>query len=146
MHHPSRSLDNPALAHRESNALTDLPGPILEFSPDKSLAAVAQQDRRVVRVLDLTSGDPQLMVDTGMMIVGLRMAESTVAVVGQERVVSWNLPQRDASCVVRRIGDNVQTTVLDRPQDLTKYFQASISPDLNSIALMRTSSSGACVW
>ena len=87
----------------------------------------------MVMVLDLTSGDPRLiMVDTGMTIVSLRMAESTVAVVGQERAVSWNLPSRDASCVMRRIGDNVQTTVLDRPQDLSKPQYPEISTPLLS--------------
>ena len=120
-----------------STALALSPGFIMEFSPDKSLAAVAQQDGRMVRVLDLTSGDPLLVVDTGMTIVGLRMTESTVVVVGQERVVSWNLPPRDhASCVWRNIGDNIRTAALDRPQGLIMYLHAAISPDLNLIVLL----------
>ena len=107
---------------------------ILEVSPDKSLAAVTQGAKRMVMVLDLTSGDPLLMVDTGMEILGFQTTGSTLVVVDQEKVVSWTLPPRDhAPCVKRNIDDSIRTTVLDRPQGLSEYYYTSISPDLNFI-------------
>ena len=124
----------PALAYRF----------IMEFSPDNSLAVVARPDGFMVRVLDLTSGDPVLMIDTGMKIVGFCITGSAIVVVGQEEVFSWNLPPRGhASSVWRNIDDSIRTTALDRPQDLSMYFDASISPDLNHIALVENFSDGS---
>ena len=113
---------------------------LLEFSPDKSLAAVAQEDGPMVRVLDLTSGDPRLMVDTGMEVRALQTTGSTVVVVDEGKVVSWNLPPWDhASCVRRNIDDGVQTTLLDQPRfrdPSERKIHASISPDLKRIAFL----------
>ena len=46
----------------------------------------------MVTVVDLKSGVPQLTIDTGTHIYGLTIAESTVVVAGERKIITWNLP------------------------------------------------------
>jgi len=110
---------------------------ILGFSPSGTLAAVAQLEENTVTVLNLKSGDPHLIVDTGMRILALRVTGSTIVVVGEGKVVTWNLPVENCALSVRvNIDDSVQTTRLNYSplpgSPLVPY--TSISSDLNYIA------------
>jgi WD40 repeat protein len=80
---------------------------ILEFLPDRSLAAVARQGDNRVMVLDLKSGVQQLTIDVGMEVHGIMSFRNTVAVVGEERV-AWYL-QGSAGWVTS--GEEVEVTL-----------------------------------
>ena len=110
---------------------------ILEFSPDETLAAVVRLGENTVTVLDLDSGDPLLIVDTGTKVLGLGVNGSTVVIVGEGKVVTWNLPAGDRSlCARANISDSVQTTMFDYsgplPRQLVPY--TSISRAFNHFA------------
>jgi len=110
---------------------------VLGFSPDESLAAAARLKGTTATVLDLGSGVPRLTVDAGVKIYGLRVAESTVVVVGEGRIVTWNLPQRDhALNATANINDSIRTTIFDHsPLSSSSSPSASISPDFNYTAI-----------
>jgi hypothetical protein len=130
----------------DSNTTTSTPSTlltssfILGFSPDESLAAVARSTSGTAIVLNLTSGLPQLIINADMRIWGLRVTESTIIVIGDGKVVTWDLPAGDGVLNARAsIYDSVQTTVFDHSAFLeSKIHLASISPDSNHIAVVRT--------
>ncbi|KAF9644920.1 hypothetical protein BDM02DRAFT_3190178 [Thelephora ganbajun] len=111
----------------------------LGFSPDKALAAVTRIEDRTVVVLDLKSGIVRLTIDTGMEVHAMGMAESSVVVVGEEKVVTWNLPVGNRVLNPRsNVNDSVLTTTLNHspfrnpiPRPLT-----SVSPGLRHVAMM----------
>jgi WD40 repeat protein len=110
---------------------------VLEFSPDGTLAAVAQREKHMVMVLNLKSGNSWLTIDTGMKILALRVTGSTVVVVGEGRVVTWNLPAGDCDLDARaNINDSVQTVVFNNPAPLPGLPApyTSLSPNCNYIA------------
>jgi WD40 repeat protein len=112
---------------------------VLEFSPDNTLAVVAQSGKNMVVVLNLKSGNLQLTVDTGMKVLALRVTGSTIVVVGEGQVVTWNLPAEDCDLnASANINDSIQTAVFNYPalsHFHTGTFYTSISPDCNHIAL-----------
>ena len=109
---------------------------LLEISPDGSLAVAARIFGSTARVLDLKSGVTPLVIETGMDIHGLRVAESTIAVVGDGKVVTWNLPAGDRVINARaNVNDSVRTTIFDRSASLMLMVSASVSPDFNHIAV-----------
>ena len=114
---------------------------ILGFSPDESLAAAAQSGGNTVTVLNLKSGTPRLIIDADMVIYGLRIAGSTVVVVGDGTVTTWNMPAGDSVINARAtINDSVRATTFNyrRPApslELTPPPTASISPNLEHIAI-----------
>ena len=115
---------------------------IVEFSPDGVLAAVAQLEGNTVTVLDLNSGDPQLIIDTGMKVLCLRITGSTVVVVGEGKVVTWNLPAEGRAINTRaNVDDSFRTTTFDYlppsfmlPRAPPRLY-TSVSSDLNRIAV-----------
>ena len=66
---------------------------ILEFVPDKKLAVVARPEEKTVAIIDLESGLPQLTIDASMDVYGFRVVENTVIVIGDGRIITWNLPE-----------------------------------------------------
>jgi WD40 repeat protein len=115
---------------------TDL---ILGFSPDKSLAVAARLGDNMATIIDLESSDPCLIIDAGMKICGLGVAGNTVIVVGEGKIVTWDLPAGyrvlDAKA---NIDDSVHTTVFSHlapPPE--RLHSASISLDFNCIAITR---------
>ena len=126
-----------------SNAPTQFAEPasfILEFSSDETLAAVARLEEKTATVLDLRSGGPRLIIDTGMKVLGLGVTENTIVVVGEGKVVTWNLPARDSGLSSgANINDSVRTTTFDySPPSLSMLVPStSISHDLNRIAVAR---------
>ena len=105
---------------------------ILDFSPDKELAAVTRRLGNMVTVLHLKSGDPQLVIDTSMEVCAIRMAKSTIVVTDGRKIVTWDLPIGDYVLNTRaNIKSSVRTTTFESPV-LGPHI--SISPNLNYIA------------
>ena len=109
---------------------------IMEFSPDQTLAAVAKREDNTVTVLDINSRNPQLIINAGTQVYGLRMTGSTIIVVGMGKVITWNLPTVDyVTAAYANTSDSAQTTVFDYSG---YYSNTVISPDLKHIAIFST--------
>ena len=111
---------------------------VLGFSPDESLAAAVRLRDNTITILDLKSGVTRLVVDAGMKIHGLRVAEDSVVVVGDGKVVTWALPTADTGLNVRAdVNDGIAEITLDHSGslELPPTSSASISPDFNHIAV-----------
>jgi len=109
---------------------------LLDFSPDGILAAVARErDNRVITV-DLRSGVPQLTIDAGMEIYGLKLnGNNTIAVADDRKIVTWDLPTGDRSPGVKATPEDSTRTIHLRGSILNKVFRVLISPDSSHIAL-----------
>jgi len=113
-------------------------GSTLVFSQDGSLAVTTQMHSNTVTLLNLSSGLPWLIIDTGMPVCGMGVTRSAVAVVCDNKVITWNIPVGD--CVHNTnvdINNSVQTTSLQCPGD-EKLYSASISPDFNHLAITKS--------
>ena len=112
----------------------------LGFSPNEKFAVFARQNRKMVTVFDLQSGERRWIIDMGVEIDCLGMTEDTVVVFGEEKVAIWNLPDGDCtfhtsvndSIPLRTSEDLPRYTILGNPADIT------ISPDLNNIVVARS--------
>jgi len=112
-------------------------GFVLGFSPDEALAAVVRKRDKTVTVLDLKSGTPQLTIDTGMWVYGLGFTGSSIVVISDKKIVTWNLPAGDHIPNLRvNATDSVQTTTFDHDYSDTDQPSPaiSVSPDLRRIA------------
>ena len=111
---------------------------VLEFHPIKPLAAFAWRNYNTATILDLHSGLPQLTINTGVRVLGIRVVEDAVIIVGDREVVAWKLPE----------GSRLPDATME-PQDRagTVLFKlshgwkngataASISFDLSHVALI----------
>ena len=121
---------------------------ILAFSPDKSFMATGELRGNIATIIDLKSGDPRLIIDTGMDICGLGVTGSTAIVVGHGRIITWNLPAGDCVLDARaNIYDSVRTTVFNHPLQLSiRPHSASISPDLNHFVITRGNGRGLDIY
>ena len=114
---------------------------VLDFSPDEMLAVVTTERGDTIMVLNLESGAPQLTIDAGMKVYGLRVTGNTVVVVGSQNdfscdVISWNLPAGD--CVPgARVNreDGTWTVNVSGWWFDTRVLGATISSDLRYVAL-----------
>jgi len=120
---------------------------VLAFSPDKSFIATGRLGGKIATIVDLKSGDLRLMINTGMVVCGLGVTGSTAIVVGEGKIVTWNLPAGD--CVLNaeaNIHDSVRTIVFDHPPPPPGWLHfASISPDFNHLAITREEDGGGGV-
>ena len=151
-----RGIDLWLTADPTSSSSTSLSGSndgtgfILEFSPDKRLAGVARLWDSVLTVLDLKSVEPRLIVDSAMKILGLGVTGSSIIVVDEGKVVTWDLPTGCRTSVARaNINDSLRTTMLSysTPEPHTPEPNApgatplepciSISPNSHYIAIAR---------
>ena len=109
---------------------------VLEFHPDRPLAAVARQTNDAVIILDLKSGAVQLTIETGMEVQGLRIARNMVAVVGDWKVVAWNLPGGDY-LPDSRVDVETSAQTINFQDQRARYgtVSASISLDFRYVAL-----------
>ena len=112
---------------------------VLAFSPDKSLIATGRLGGNTATIVDLKSGDPRLIVDTGMKICGLGVTANTVIVVGEGKIITWNLPAGDCVLDARANSqDIIRTVVFDHPPpSFGEPHSASISPDFNHVVITR---------
>ena len=134
LHTKSFYTNLPGIPARDPQATKNY---ILEFHPDMPLAAVTRLKGDTVTVLDLKSGAPQLTINAGRKVYGLRMTGRTVVVISNKKVVTWNLLGGDFPLGARvGIEDSAQTIDFDGRRGSTP-FTASISPDLRYIAFAR---------
>ena len=111
----------------------------LGFSPDETLAAVTRIGDETITVLDLKSGIPRLIIDTGMKVHGLRVGGSTIVVVGEGKIITWDLPPANRILNSKaNVDDSIRITPFDHPpfQPFTPRPTASVSPDLRRIAVV----------
>jgi len=110
---------------------------VLDFSLDGKLAAVTMLRDSVVKVINLKSGAQQLTVNAGMDVYGLRVVGDTLAVVGDQKVIVWDLPAGD--CVPNpSVGpeQSFNTIEIGAWQQSYDVTYTSISPDYNHIAFI----------
>jgi len=111
---------------------------LLEFSPDESLVAFTRRLDKTVTVLDLKSGNPHLVINADTVICGIGITESRITVVGDGKIIAWELPRGDhVSNAQRSIDDIVQTTAFEHSFSIEDGW-ASISPDSKYIAFGKT--------
>ena len=109
---------------------------VLDFLPNRSAVVVARLNDNVVVILDLESGIPYLTIDTGMRVHGLRVIENIVAVIGNGKVVIWNLPGRSSPPAMEmKPEDSARTVTFDHTPFEGVAF-ASISPDSHRVAIL----------
>jgi len=117
---------------------------VVDLSPDGMFAAVVRKEKSTVEVLSLKSGVPQLTIDAGMDIYGLKVIGNTVAVVGEVKVVTWDLPTGDHTpTAIVTLKDSART--MDFSGSQVKKFCASISPDSCYIATIGYHKTGPCL-
>ena len=109
---------------------------ILDFSPDMTSAVVARREDNVATVLDLKSGAPQLTIEAGTSIYGLRVIQDSVVVVGDGKVITWNLPAGDRIPNARVNVDNSTWAINFNSPGKSKVFTTSICSDLRHVALV----------
>ena len=125
---------------------------ILDFSSDGTLAVVARQSESTAAVLSLRSGVPQLSIDSNMEVYGLRVIGNAVVVIGQQKVITWDLPAGD--CVPgARVGLEDSSSTIHLASGHRFTFGASISPDSRHIAVIdnweiciHSASTGELLW
>ena len=117
---------------------------ILDFSPDGALAAVTRRKGKVVTILNLSSNAPQLTIDLGMEVSGLRVIGNNIVVIACWKVIAWNLPTEGCIPDARMGLEDSSWTI--NLEDMTAIFGsshggqsvvlgASISPNSCYIAL-----------
>ena len=110
---------------------------ILDFLPDKLLAVVTRKKEKVVTILNLSSSVPQWTIDASMEVYGLRFIGDTVVVIGDEKAIIWDLPEGEFHLKTQmKVEDSTQTINFGNTDDNT-MLTASISLDLQHIALGR---------
>ena len=107
---------------------------LVEFSPGESLVAITQKLSSMVTILDVKSGNPWFVIETGTKICGLRMTEDKIIVVGDGKIVTWDLPAGNiASNTQGNVTSCVQTTTFEHSAHISD-LHASISPNLDCVA------------
>ena len=120
---------------------------VIGFSLDELLAVAARSRHKTAIVLDLKSGATRLTLNTGTSIYALGVAGNALAVVGGNKVITWNLPTAIHALSARADrNDSVRTTRLDRGELFRplrdKSGSGAISPDLNYVVVLREYSLG----
>ena len=93
----------------------------------------------MVTIIDLKSGEPKWNINVGLEIGCVGMAGGTVIVVGDDSIVTWNLPGGDRTFNAS-INDIVRTTILNLPlpsRNLGIPWHMSISPYLSRVVVAR---------
>jgi len=112
---------------------------ILRFSPDEVLAAVVREKDKTITVLDLKSGIPRIIIDTGVEVYGLGVNRSNIVAISEGKIVTWGLPAGDHALDLRaNITDSVLAATLDR--DFPGIFPPpqiiSMSPGLHRFGVV----------
>ena len=108
---------------------------LLDSSPGGSFAVTARRKDSMVTVVDLKSGNPRLIIDTGMEIYGLWVTGNTITVFDGRRIVAWKLPGGDHVLDTKvTIDDSVRTITLDPPIPNSRWRKTTaISRHLNCV-------------
>ena len=112
-------------------------GGLFEISTDETMAALGQGDEDIV-IIDLKSGDPQLVIDRkyGSCV---RVTGSMVVVVYHDKMVAWDIPSGGSALNVRANTNNSahMTTFDHLPLHYYRYEHSiAISPDLKYVTFM----------
>ena len=117
----------------------------VEFSPGDMFAAITRMQDNVVTVLDLRSGDPWLVIETGVRVDGLGVGRSAIVVAGEGKIVTWDLSAGNCALNARvNIGDSARTTTFDMRSSnsfIPDTVVLSISPDFRCMAISVKSNS-----
>jgi WD40 repeat protein len=108
---------------------------IVGFSPDESMLAITKWLSKTVTILSLKSGNTQLVIEMDTEIYGMRIMGDKVIIVGNGKICTWGLPSGDNALVAENNIDNSIQTTPFKPLSPSTQRRASISPDLNYIAL-----------
>ena len=129
--HVTHASTSPSISTQPSQHTGDF---LLEFFPDQPLVAIAQRLGKMVTILNINSGNPQLVINTDVEICGIGTIGRKIVVVCDGNIVTWELPAGDwAPNVQWNIENSVQTTKFELPGSIERLC-ACISPDLNYIA------------
>ena len=126
--------------------LTDF---FLEFLPGGSSVVTAQQRGNTVKVLSLKSGDPWLVIDTGVKICGMGVAGNAIVVVSKGRIITWNLPAEDHVPNTRvTIDDSISNVAFNHPTRKSESLlqSAAISPGTGCVVVRRPEHYGLDVY
>jgi hypothetical protein len=117
---------------------------LLDFSHDGSFAVATMRKNKTVTVLNLKSGIPQLTIDTGVEVDSLRLIGNTVVILGNWKVITWDLPAE--GCISNaRMGLEDSSQTINLSGDMPNYLgSASISPNSHYIAIIRNES--LCIY
>ena len=135
---PVSSASSTSSAFSSDFAPKDLKDFLLEFFPDEPLIAVAQRLGNTITILNVKSGNKQLVIDAGIdtKICGIGIIGSKIIAIGDGKVMTWELPVGDCvSNTQRNISKTLLTTALEHPEPI-EDFHASISPDLSYVAFV----------
>jgi len=119
---------------------------IVVFSPDKTLAAVARMEDKTVTVLEPKSGVSRLIIDTGTKVHGVGVAGSTIVVVGDGHITTWNLPSGSRDSTPKaNINNRLWTTPFNHPPFPSSGSRptASVSPNLCHAAIVEHRHAGS---
>ena len=109
---------------------------ILAFSPNGSFAVVTRKTDKIVTILDLKSGITWLTIDAGVRVYGVGVAESTVIVIGDGKIITWDLPEVQDPNARVNINNSIQTAIFNHPiTSSLDYTHVSVFSDLNYIAV-----------
>ena len=109
---------------------------LFEISPDQNLVALILLQERNITILDLESGDLQLVIDVDMDIVSVKMTENVIVVANCEKVVAWDIPPRHSVLDARVNINNSNCMTMFNQSPWTPSRDISVSPNLNYVAVM----------
>ena len=112
---------------------------ILEFSPANTLAIVTRAEHKVVIVLDLRDGLPQLTIDVSARVNAIQVIGSTAFVLSAGNVFAWGIPTKcsgfDHNARISNTISAVRLKGLNALEFLEQSMRsASISPNSHYIA------------
>ena len=112
------------------------------------MIATGRLGGNVATITDLKSGDPRLIIDTGMVICGLGVTGSTAIVVGEGKIITWNLPAGHCFLDARAsIHDSIRTITFDHPPPVFEELHtASISSDFNYLVITKDEGKGLEIY
>ena len=119
---------------------------LLEFHPDRPLAVVGRWRDNMAIVLDLESGVSLLTINAGMAICGLGVVGNAVVIIGDGKVITWDLPGNFLPGAEMDVEDSSQTINFSIGVPWENVSAASISPDLRYVALATSSTSELYVF
>ncbi|KAF9779596.1 hypothetical protein BJ322DRAFT_1221434 [Thelephora terrestris] len=116
---------------------------LVDLSADESLIAVAQRTSHTVTIFAMKSGAPWLVIDADTVICGVKITKDKIIVIGDGKIVTWNLPGRDGDFSADRAH-----TVAFQNSGHVEYLRASVAPNLDylAIASLRESEESLCVY
>ena len=108
---------------------------LIEFSPSGSMVAIGNLFSNTTTILDLKSGSPLLVIDTGAKNCGMGMTDNSVIIVDTEKITTWDLSTTDHTTNTRaNIDQSIQTIPLNPPFPYT-WPLVRISSDFNYIVV-----------